>query len=167
MLGRLSCLLLSPTSHALKVERHLHISSALLKNSKSGVVRRTRNMSQPLTYEQAKKPHQIGVLKSWNSWNSINLHEETEYTGVVTWHDALIRLFILGTFPTHVLSEVIIKRQANMVHISFLLSNRLSATEIYFLIGYAEQMLSMLLRSPVKIEPRMVLDPKDVIFRYV
>ncbi|BHF60792.1 28S ribosomal protein S24, mitochondrial [Sparganum proliferum] len=124
-------------------------------------------MSQPLTYEQAKKPHQIGVLKSWNSWNSVNLHDETEYTGVVTWHDALIRLFILGTFPTHVLSEVIIKRQANMVHISFLLSNRLSPTEIYFLIGYGEQMLSMLLRSPVKIEPRMVLDPKDVIFRYV
>lgn len=64
-------------------------------------------MSEPLTYEQAKKPHQIGVLKSWNSWNTANLHNEDHYTGIITWHDSLIRLFIRGTFPTHILSEVI------------------------------------------------------------
>ncbi|CDS35995.1 conserved hypothetical protein [Echinococcus multilocularis] len=145
----------------------IHTSSYFLKNTRSGVVRRTRNMSEPLTYEQAKKPHQIGVLKSWNSWNTANLHNEDHYTGIVTWHDSLIRLFIRGTFPTHILSEIIIRRQANMVHICFNLSNRLSANEIYFLVGYGEQMLSYLLRCPVKIEPRMILNPKDVIFRYI
>ncbi|VDD83052.1 unnamed protein product [Mesocestoides corti] len=147
--------------------RSIFTSAILLKNTRSGVIRRTRNMSEPLTYEQAKKPHQIGVLKSWNSWNTANLNGETHYTGIVTWHDSLIRLFIRGTFPTHLASEVIIRRQANMVHICFLLSNRLSTNEIFFLIGYGEQMLSMLLRCPVKIEPRMVLNPKDVIFRYI
>lgn len=70
------------------------------------MIRRTRNMSQPLTYEQAKKPHQIGVLKSWNSWNTTNLHEQTQHTGIVTWQDALIRLFVTGTFPTYIASEV-------------------------------------------------------------
>lgn len=63
-------------------------------------------MSEALTYEQSKKPHQIGVLKAWNSWNTANLNDETEYTGIVTWHDSLIRLFIRGTFPTHIASEV-------------------------------------------------------------
>lgn len=63
-------------------------------------------MSEALTYEQSKKPHQIGVLKSWNSWNTSNIHGEDHYTGVLTYQDSLIRLFINGTFPTHVLSEV-------------------------------------------------------------
>ncbi|VDM19926.1 unnamed protein product [Hydatigera taeniaeformis] len=151
----------------LQLHRNFHTSLYLLKNTRSGVVRRTRNMSEPLTYEQSKKPHQIGVLKSWNSWNTANLHDEDNYTGIITWQDSLIRLFIQGTFPTHILSEIIIRRQANMVHICFNLSNRLSANEIYFLVGYGEQMLSYLLRCPVKIEPRMILNPKDVIFRYI
>ena len=88
--------------------RCIYTSSCLFKNTRSGVIRRSRNMSEPLTYEQAKKPHQINVMKSWNSWNTANLHNETHYTGVVTLQDALIRLFIRGTFPTHVLSEVIL-----------------------------------------------------------
>nr|CDS28311.1 mitochondrial ribosomal protein S24 [Hymenolepis microstoma] len=124
-------------------------------------------MSEALTYEQSKKPHQIGVLKSWNSWNTSNIHGEDQYTGVITYQDSFIRLFINGTFPTHVLSEVIIERKFNEVLICFNLSNRISSNELYFLIGYAEQMLSYLLRCPVKIEPRMILNPKDVIFRYI
>ncbi|KAM3172280.1 hypothetical protein ACTXT7_014854 [Hymenolepis weldensis] len=124
-------------------------------------------MSEALTYEQSKKPHQIGVLKSWNSWNTSNIHGEDHYTGVLTYQDSLIRLFINGTFPTHVLSEIIIKRKFNELMICFNLSNRISSNEFYFLVGYAEQMLSYLLRCPVKIEPRMVLNPKDVIFRYI
>ncbi|KAM7540247.1 hypothetical protein Aperf_G00000042605 [Anoplocephala perfoliata] len=104
------------------LRRPICTSSCLSKNTRSGVIRRTRNMSEALTYEQSKKPHQIAVLKSWNSWNTSNIHSEDHYTGVLTYQDFLIRLFIRGTFPTYVLSEV---------------------------------------------EPRMILNPKDVIFRYI
>jgi len=40
------------------------------KNIRSGVMKTTNNRSQPLTYEQAQKPHLIGVTKAWNSWNA-------------------------------------------------------------------------------------------------
>ncbi|VDN99103.1 unnamed protein product [Rodentolepis nana] len=148
----------------LPLHRSIYTSTCLSKNTRSGVVRRTRNMSEALTYERSKKPHQIAVLKSWNSWNTSNIHGEDHYTGVITYQDSLIRLFINGTFPTHVLSEV---RLTYLLLICFNLSNRISSSELYFLTGYAEQMLSYLLRCPVKIEPRMILNPKDVIFRYI
>lgn len=86
---------------------HLHTSSCMLKNTRAGVVRRTRNQSTPLTYEQTKKPQQIGVLKSWNSWNTSNLENESRYTADITTQDQFIRLFIRGTFPLAVESEVI------------------------------------------------------------
>ncbi|KAM7540249.1 hypothetical protein Aperf_G00000042605 [Anoplocephala perfoliata] len=149
------------------LRRPICTSSCLSKNTRSGVIRRTRNMSEALTYEQSKKPHQIAVLKSWNSWNTSNIHSEDHYTGVLTYQDFLIRLFIRGTFPTYVLSEIIIKRKFNEVFICFNLLNRISSNEFYFLVGYSEQMLSYLLRCPVKVEPRMILNPKDVIFRYI
>lgn len=91
---------------SLPLRRPIYTSSGLSKNTRSGVIRRTRNMSEALTYEQSKKPHQISVLKSWNSWNTSNIHGEDHYTGILTFQDSLIRLFIRGTFPTHVLSEV-------------------------------------------------------------
>lgn len=92
--------------NAPKLVRELHYTPSLGKNTRAGVVRRTRNRSIPLTYEQTKKPHQIGVMKSWNSWNTSNLKDETQYTSEITLHDEFIRMFIKGTFPTAVESEV-------------------------------------------------------------
>ena len=43
----------------------------------------------------------------------------------------------------------------------------LSASKIYFLIGYTEELLSMWLKCPVKLELQFVPDYKDVIFTYV
>ncbi|TPP63241.1 Mitochondrial ribosomal protein S24 [Fasciola gigantica] len=150
-----------------KFLREFHYSASLNKNTRAGVVRRTRNQSIPLTYEQTKKPHQIGVMKSWNSWNTSNLKGETLYTSEITLHDEFIRMFIKGTFPVAVESEVIIKRQYNIVRVAFLLSTRIQTTEAYFLMGYAEEMLSSILRCIVKLEVQMVTSKKDVIFRYI
>ncbi|VDO84665.1 unnamed protein product [Schistosoma mattheei] len=86
--------------------RKIHTGNTICKNTRAGVVRRTRDQSHPLTYEQAKKPHQIGLMKSWNSWNTSNLEGEDRYTSEVTLHDQFIRTFINGTFPLLVQSEV-------------------------------------------------------------
>ncbi|CAH8484375.1 unnamed protein product [Schistosoma turkestanicum] len=149
------------------INQKLHTGSTVFKNSRVGVVRRTRDCSHPLTYEQTKKPHQIGLMKSWNSWNTSNLDGEDRYTSEVTLHDQFIRTFINGTFPLMVQSEVIIKRQCNVIRVAFLLLKRASPGEINFLIGYTEEMLSIILRCIVKLEIQLITSKKDVIFRYV
>ncbi|KAG5450681.1 28S ribosomal protein S24, mitochondrial [Clonorchis sinensis] len=149
------------------VARSFHSSRLVCKNTRVGVVRRTRNQSIPLTYEQAKKPHQIGLMKSWNSWNTSNLENECLYTSDITVQDELIRAFIRGTFPVAVESEVIIKRQWNVVRIAFLLSSRVQPIEAHFLIGYSEELLSHLLRCLVKLEVQVIASKKDVVFRYI
>lgn len=88
------------------ISKKIHTGNTICKNTRAGVVRRTRDQSHPLTYEQAKKPHQIGIMKSWNSWNTSNLEGEDRYTSEVTLHDQFIRTFINGTFPLLVQSEV-------------------------------------------------------------
>ncbi|VDP80518.1 unnamed protein product, partial [Echinostoma caproni] len=154
-------------SYKSTVFRGFHSCTPLCKNTRVAVVRRTRNQSIPLTYEQTKKPHQIGVMKSWNSWNTSNLKDERLYTSDITLHDEFIRMFIKGTFPVAVESEVIIKRQFNIVRVAFLLSLRIQPLEAHFLIGYTEEMLSSILRCIVKLEVQMVTSKKDVIFRYI
>ncbi|CAH8499414.1 unnamed protein product [Heterobilharzia americana] len=93
-------------SSAYVTSQKIHTGNVVFKNSKAGVIRRTRDCSQPQNYEQTKKPHQIGVMKSWNSWNTSNLEGENRYTAEVTLHDLFIRKFINGTFPLMVSSEV-------------------------------------------------------------
>nr|CAH8841964.1 unnamed protein product [Trichobilharzia regenti] len=154
-------------SSAWIISQKLHTGSVVCKNSRVGVVRRTRDCSIPQTYEQTKKPHQIGLMKSWNSWNTSNLDGEKRYTAEVTLHDQFIRKFINGTFPLMVQSEVIIKRQWNVIRVAFLLHPRLTPGEINFLIGYTEEMLSLILRCIVKLEIQLIPSKKDVIFRYV
>ncbi|CAH8528914.1 unnamed protein product [Schistosoma rodhaini] len=149
------------------INQKIHTGNTIFKNTRAGVVRRTRDQSHPLTYEQAKKPHQIGLMKSWNSWNTSNLEGEDRYTSEVTLHDQFIRTFINGTFPLLVQSEVIIKRQCNVIRVAFLLLKRISPGEVSFLIGYTEEMLSLILRCVVKLEVQMVISKNDVIFRYV
>ena len=39
--------------------------------------------------------------------------------------------------------------------------------QVYFLIGYTEEMLSQWLKCPVKLELQVVEDPKDVIYKYI
>ncbi|KAK4469256.1 hypothetical protein MN116_006827 [Schistosoma mekongi] len=154
-------------SNTCVISQRIHTGDVICKNSRVGVVRRTRDCSHPLTYEQAKKPHQIGLMKSWNSWNTSNLDGENRYTAEVTLHDQFIRTFINGTFPLMVQSEVIIKRQCNVIRVAFLLLKRISPNEINFLIGYTEEMLSIILRCIVKLEVQLITSKNDIVFRYV
>lgn len=78
-----------------------------------------------------------------------------------------IRKFMTGTWHGLFASEVIIKRQHNIIRIAGVLSRNVSARKMYFLIGYTEELLSFWLQCPVKLEFQTVADRKDVIFKYI
>lgn len=78
-----------------------------------------------------------------------------------------IRKFIVGTFHNLVASEVIIKRQFNHIRIAALMTQKLQPYKYYFLIGYAEEMLSIWLQCPVTLEVQTIADKKETIFKYI
>ena len=85
--------------------------------------------------------------------------------------DMFIRKFIGGTFPQAMLSEVIIKRQHNLVRIAFLFNRNAIGmhppSKIYFLIGYTEELLSFWLKCPVKLELQSVAGESETVFKYI
>ncbi|WKY06175.1 hypothetical protein Q1695_006406 [Nippostrongylus brasiliensis] len=136
--------------------RDIATSSRLDKNQ-AGKYRSTVNRSQLLTYEMAQKPHHIGVRKSWLSWHSQNLEEFKQSQPLMVVHDEVIRRFIRGFFPQNVVingEEIVIKRRGNVVYVAGFLqySRRLDIRRIYWMFGFTEQFLSILLKQPVKLE---------------
>ena len=141
-------------------------TTSLCAKSVAGRYKVTQRMDRPLTYEQAFKPHQIGHCKAWNSWNTSNLLDGLRKSESAT-EDFLIRRFMDGTWHRLLLSEVIIKRRANLLVIGGLVLQSLHPRKMYFLIGYTEELLSYLLKCPVKLELQTVADRKDVVFKYI
>jgi small subunit ribosomal protein S24 len=72
-----------------------------------------------------------------------------------------------GTWHNLFLSEIIIKRQHNLIRIAGIAKQSLPPRKFYFLIGYSEELLSNWLQCPVKLELQTVGDKKDVTFKYV
>lgn len=81
--------------------------------------------------------------------------------------DIFIRRFMIGTFHNLVCSEVIIKRQFNHIRIAFISSRGISPRKLYFLIGYAEELLSYWLQCPITLEIQTIADKREVIFKYI
>lgn len=77
-----------------------------------------------------------------------------------------IRRFMNGTWPTLLLSEVIIKRQFNIIRVAAIFRLAMSPRQVYFLTGYSEEFMSYWLQCPVKLEIQMA-NRKDVIFKYI
>lgn len=135
----------------------------------------------------ANPPHYIAHRKSWNSWNTckfnkinyiLHLQLITHLFVLATMLDGLrpsqtaiedifIRKFITGTWHSLVCSEVIIKRQHNMIRIAAIMRQAISARKMYFLIGYTEELLSYWLQCPVTLELQTIQDRKDVVFKYI
>ena len=82
--------------------------------------------------------------------------------------DYLIRKFLFGTFHGLFTSEIIVKRRFNTINIGFLikLPKGFYPQQVYFLVGYAETLLSSLLKCVVKVQPQTVANKNDLIFRY-
>lgn len=81
--------------------------------------------------------------------------------------DETIRRLVNGTWPKLFLSEIIIKRQFNMIRISGLVYQGIPQRKMYFLIGYTEELLSFWLQCPVKLELQTVYDKTATIFKYI
>lgn len=161
-------------------------TTACCAKTQSGRYRITTKRDKPLTYEMANPPHYIAHRKAWNSWNTcrylppvvcvrkltnILYISATMLDGLrpsqTAIEDVFIRKFLIGTWHSLVCSEVIIKRQHNMIRIAAIVRQAISARKMYFLIGYTEELLSYWLQCPVTLELQTIQDRKDVVFKYI
>lgn len=81
--------------------------------------------------------------------------------------DMFIRKFLAGTWHKLFLSEIIIKRQHNLIRIAGIVLRSLPPRKLYFLIGYTEEILSYWLQCPVKLELQTTPNRSDVTFKYI
>ena len=81
--------------------------------------------------------------------------------------DFIIRKFMTGTWHGLFISEIIIKRQHNIIRIAGIVRQAISTRKMYFLIGYCEEILSFWLQCPIKLELQTANDMKDVVFKYI
>lgn len=95
-----------------------------------------------------------------------NLNEE-ERKGETLVEDTFIRQFMVGTWPGLFVSEIIIKRRHNTVVIAGLICPKITAPRLYFLVGFTEELLSSLLKCPVKVEFQTVHTEKDAVFKWI
>ncbi|KAK7080895.1 28S ribosomal protein S24, mitochondrial [Halocaridina rubra] len=147
------------------LHRSIH-TTAVSHKAQSGRYRVTRDHSRPLTYEMANQPCQIAHRKSWNNWNTTSLYEGLREPETAV-EDMFIRKFMTGTWHGLFVSEVIIKRQHNIIRIAGIIQRKIIPRKMYFLIGYTEELLSYWLRCPVKLELQTVPDQKDVVYKYI
>jgi len=96
-----------------------------------------------------------------------NLYEESKNASETTVEDVFIRKFMTGTWPGLFVSELIIKRKQNLIIIAGLINRTHMPTQIYFLKGYSEELLSHLLRRPIRIEVQTVQSAADVRFKWI
>ena len=64
-------------------------------------------------------------------------------------------------------SEIIIKRQHNLIRIAGLVRQVTSARRMYFLTGYTEELLSAWLQCPVKLELQTVESREATYFKFI
>ena len=95
-----------------------------------------------------------------------NLFEEGR-KGETLAEDTFIRNFLHGTLHNLIATEIIIKRRHNMIFITGLIVPKLSAIKFHFMVGYTEEILSCLLKCPVKLEFDFVFHSSMVIFKKI
>nr|CAG4635181.1 EOG090X0I6M [Alona affinis] len=145
--------------------RHFH-ASAVCCRVQAGRYKITPKKNRPLTYEMANPPHFIAHRKSWNSWDTSSLYEGLR-AAETSVEDVFIRKFMTGTFHDLFCSEIIIKRQHNIIRIAGIIRQGIPARKMYFLIGYCEELLSSWLQCPVKLELQTIEKREETIFKYI
>nr|CAG4648378.1 EOG090X0I6M [Moina brachiata]SVE93364.1 EOG090X0I6M [Moina brachiata] len=145
--------------------RQIHASAACCK-VQAGRYKITQRRDKPLTYEMANPPHFIAHRKSWNSWDTTTLKDGLRAAETAV-EDVFIRRFMTGTWHDLFCSEVIIKRQHNMIRIAGLIRQNIPARKMYFLIGYCEELLSNWLQCPVILELQTITKKEDTYFKFI
>ena len=64
-------------------------------------------------------------------------------------------------------SQIIIKRQHNLIRIAAIIARTRPNRTIYFLIGYTEELLSLWLKCPVKLELQTTSHEVDTVYKYI
>ncbi|XP_063974497.1 small ribosomal subunit protein uS3m [Diachasmimorpha longicaudata] len=147
-------------------QRCFHISAVAAKNNRSGRHRPSLKHNKPLTYEMATTPEYLAHRKSWNAWNTSNIKDGNRPSETAV-EDLFIRRFMTGTWHNIFVSEIIIKRQHNIIRIAGIIKQNMAPTKFYFLIGYTQELLSYWLQCPVKLELQSVVDREAVIYKYI
>lgn len=146
-------------------KRYLHVTG-ILNKTQAGRYRPKPKQPQALTYEMANPPHYICARKSWNSWNTSNIKDGNRSAETAV-EDLFIRNFVEGTWHGLFASEVIIKRQHNLIRIAGIVLRKIKPTRLYFLLGYTEHLLSCWLHCPVKMELVTTKSKEDVIYKII
>ncbi|XP_054660592.1 28S ribosomal protein S24, mitochondrial-like [Grus americana] len=142
--------------------RHLHTTPACLKTRAARV--RVGKGDKPVTYEKAHAPHYIAHRKGWLSQHTGNLAGEPGAAERVV-EDAFLRRFLYGTFPGILADEAVLKRRANLLVVCAVLARGLPPAKLYFLVGYAETLLTHFYKCPVRLELQTV--PAKVVYKYL
>ncbi|XP_037122096.1 28S ribosomal protein S24, mitochondrial [Syngnathus acus] len=142
--------------------RNLHVTAVCCKNRAARI--RVGKGDRPLTYEQALKPHHIAHHKGWLSQHTSNLKGEDGAAERAV-EDAFIRRLMFGTFHGCLADELVIKRRGNALTVCALVLQKLPPQKFYFLIGYAESLLSHFYKCPVKLDVQ-TLQEKQV-YKYL
>ncbi|KAJ8921517.1 hypothetical protein NQ315_003135 [Exocentrus adspersus] len=150
----------------IQFNRRLLYTTPVHYKKQAGRYRVTHRGDFPLTYEMANPPHQIAHRKSWNSWNTSNIVGGVRPAETAV-EDVFIRKFMSGTWHNLFVSEIIIKRQYNIIRIAGIIQRTVNPRKLYFLIGYTEELLSFWLQCPIKLELQTVAERKDVIYKYI
>ena len=79
--------------------------------------------------------------------------------------DAFLRRFLYGTFPGILADEAVLKRRANLLVVCAVLARGLPPAKLYFLVGYAETLLTHFYKCPVRLELQTV--PAKVVYKYL
>ena len=154
--------------------RSLHTTCKLDK-IRAGRYKVSVNKNKPLTYEMAFLPEEIAEKKGYNSFNTAQLEDtfmRKEEMGQdlpykMLLEDMFIRKFMHGTWPEAIASELIIKRQHNLVRIAGIINRKIAPKQCYFLIGYSEELLSYWLKCPVKLEFQSIESNDDMVYKYI
>uniref|UniRef100_A0A0N4ZW05 28S ribosomal protein S24 n=1 Tax=Parastrongyloides trichosuri TaxID=131310 RepID=A0A0N4ZW05_PARTI len=163
--------LLLKTEESILSKRFISVTPCFLKN-RAGKTRSTQNKTQLLTYEMAQKPHHIGSRKAWLTWHSHNLEGFKKAQGSILAQDEIIRRFIRGFFPQQVTidgNEIVIKRRGNSIAIAGFLKypHYLDVKKIYWMFGFTEEFLSILLKQPVTLEFQFVESEDELAYNYI
>ncbi|KAM6395638.1 small ribosomal subunit protein uS3m [Rhynochetos jubatus] len=142
--------------------RQLHTTPARLK-ARAARVRVSRG-EQAVTYGRAHGPHHIAHRKGWLSLHTGNLAGEAGAAERAV-EDAFLRRFLAGTFPGALVDEAVVKRRANLVVVCAVLARGLPPAKLYFLLGYAETLLTRFYKCPVRLELQTV--PAKVVYKYL
>lgn len=96
-----------------------------------------------------------------------SLADETSRTSETAVEDMFIRKFVTNTWSEIFVSEIIIKRRSNFIHIAGIISRSVLPRKIYFLQGYTEELLSRLLKRNVRMEVVSVTDEREMHFKWI